>query len=104
MSKKYYSTKEVSEIIGVRKEEIYRWFRFYNSDEYTKPDDLKLPKVKRSGVYPETARYLFTEQDIKQLQEFRKLITGKYRGLMGEYNYRFRRSRKQRSRITKYRK
>lgn len=81
----YVSISEVAQTLEVSNDTIFRWYHWYENDEFEKPEDLELPKY----VYLDKRRTkFFHKDDVQKLQEFKKALDagGKYRGVMAKYN------------------
>ena len=79
----YYSIGTVSTLIEVSVPTIKRWYEWYESDDYKKPEGLVLPvyhKLDNRGTK------FFAASDVQKLNDFHIDLNNKYRGAMGEFN------------------
>ena len=77
-----FTMQKVSQILGTSYMTIRRWYKWYESSEYEKPEGLKLPEP---TVDSRNIKY-FSWSDIMILKQFKEDLKGKYRGCMSEFN------------------
>lgn len=79
----YLSIRKVSSILDISDHTISRWYKWFESDEFTKPKDLQLPpyyfKDRRKTKY-------FKKTDVDKLEEFSNKLRTTHRGSMSEFN------------------
>lgn len=77
-----FSMNKAAQIIDVSTNTLKRWYKWYENEDFKKPDDLILPEY-RIG---DRGQKFFTMEDIPVLQQFKEDLQGKYRGCMAEFN------------------
>lgn len=77
-----FTTARVAQILDISTNTLKRWYKWYNSDNYEKPQDLKLPQPEITS----TGTMLFTMPQIQALHQFQIDLRSKYRGIMAEFN------------------
>ena len=79
----YLSIRKVANIIDVSDHTIARWYKWWESDEFKKPEGLTLPpycyKDRRKTKF-------FKKSDIDKLREFAEKLRTTHRGAMSEFN------------------
>ena len=79
----YVSIRRVAYMIDVSDYTIKRWYKWWENDEFKKPEDLYLPpyvyKDKRKTKY-------FKKTDIPAIEEFAARIRTTHLGCMAEFN------------------
>lgn len=79
----YLSIRKVANIIDVSDHTIARWYKWWESDEFKKPEELTLPpyyyKDRRKTKF-------FKKSDINKLREFAEKLRTTHRGAMSEFN------------------
>lgn len=79
----YLSIRKVSSILDISDHTIARWYKWFESGEFEKPDDLTLPpyyfKDRRKTKH-------FKKSDIPKLKEFAEKLNTTHRGCMAEFN------------------
>lgn len=79
----YLSIRKVANIIDVSDHTIARWYKWWESDEFKKPEGLTLPpyyyKDRRKTKF-------FKKSDIDKLREFAAKLRTTHRGAMSEFN------------------
>lgn len=79
----YISITDAAYMVGVSPVTIKRWVKWWESDEFKKPEELELPPY---YILDEKKTKYFKQEDIKKLKEFKiKLQTTCY-GCMAEFN------------------
>lgn len=79
----YLSINKVAMMLDVSDHTIRRWYKWWESPEFEKPEDLFLPvyySMDRRGTK------FFREEDIGYLKEFRNKIQSTHRGVMSQFN------------------
>ena len=77
-----FTTSRTAQILDISTQTLKRWYKWYNSTDFEKPKELKLPE-------PKTDRkntMLFTMEQIQELHQFQIDLRSKYRGVMAEFN------------------
>ena len=77
-----FTTSRTAQILDISTQTLKRWYKWYNSTDFEKPKELKLPE-------PKTDRkntMLFTMEQIQELHQFQIDLNSKYRGIMAEFN------------------
>ena len=82
MSTQLFSISKVAQIIDVSTNTIKRWYKWYESPEYTKPKEIKLP----SYTVDNRGTKLFKFSAIAQLEKFKQDLQSEYKGCMSEFN------------------
>lgn len=72
-----------SKMIGTTCRTIRRWYKWYENNEFSKPDGLVLPEYEFKDKTP--ALY-FRKEDIKVLAEFKRRVNTVDKGCMAEFN------------------
>nr|DAG65319.1 MAG TPA: plasmid partitioning protein RepA [Caudoviricetes sp.] len=77
-----FTTARAAQILDISTQTLKRWYKWYNSDAYEKPQDLKLPQpeITSSGTM------LFTMAQVQELSKFKQDLQTVYRGCMAEFN------------------
>lgn len=79
----YISISDAAYVIGVSIQTLKRWIKWYESPEFEKPEDLKLPPYyfmdRRMTKY-------YKKSDIPILKDFKLKINSKYWGAMADFN------------------
>lgn len=79
----YLSIGKVAQILELSTYTIARWYKWWESELFKKPDDLFLPKY----YYADRRKTKFFKvSDITQLEIFKKKIKSSHRGAMSEFN------------------
>lgn len=76
------SIARVAQAIDVSTATIKRWYKWYESADYEKPVELKLPEYTTDS----RGTKFFRMADIATLLQFKQDLQGKYRGIMSEFN------------------
>lgn len=77
-----FTTARVAQILDISTNTLKRWYKWYNSEDYEKPQDLKLPQPEITS----TGTMLFTMSQVQALHQFQIDLRSKYRGIMAEFN------------------
>lgn len=77
-----FTTSRTAQILDVSTQTVKRWYKWYNSKDFEKPTELKLPEPKIDGKNT----MLFTMEQIQELHQFQIDLRSKYRGIMAEFN------------------
>ena len=79
----YISIRKVANILDISDHTINRWYKWFESDEFEKPEGLVLP----SYVFKDRrkTRY-FKKSDLPVFEAFAKAINTTHRGCMAEFN------------------
>ena len=77
-----FTTARAAQILDISTNTLKRWYKWYNSEAYEKPQDLKLPQpeITSSGTM------LFTMSQVQELRKFKQDLKTVYRGCMAEFN------------------
>lgn len=77
-----FTTARAAQILDISTNTLKRWYKWYNSEAYEKPQDLKLPQpeITSSGTM------LFTMSQVQELSKFKQDLKTVYRGCMAEFN------------------
>lgn len=77
-----FTTARAAQILDISTNTLKRWYKWYNSEAYEKPQDLKLPQpeITSSGTM------LFTMSQVQELSKFKQNLQTVYRGCMAEFN------------------
>ena len=79
----YLSIRKVANMIDISDHTIARWYKWFESEEFKKPEDLSLP----SYVYKDRRRTkYFRKVDIPKLEAFAEALRTTHRGCMSEFN------------------
>lgn len=79
---KLFTTSRTAQILDVSTQTVKRWYKWYNSKDFEKPAELKLPEPK----IDDKNTMLFTMEQIQELHQFQIDLRSKYRGIMAEFN------------------
>lgn len=77
-----YSTARAAQILDISTNTLKRWYKWYESDDYKKPEGLVLP----TPVKDNRGTMFFTMAQIQELHKFQLDINIVYRGCMSEFN------------------
>ena len=77
-----FTTSRTAQILDISTQTLKRWYKWYNSTDFEKPKELKLPKPKIDGKNT----MFFTMEQIQELHQFQTDLQSKYRGIMAEFN------------------
>ena len=77
-----FTTSRTAQILDISTQTLKRWYKWYNSKDFEKPAELKLPEPEISG----NGTMLFTMEQIQELHQFQIDLRSKYRGVMAEFN------------------
>ena len=80
-----FTTSRTAQILDISTQTLKRWYKWYNSTDFEKPAELKLPEPKINGKNT----MLFTMEQIQELHQFQTDLRSKYRGIMAEFNATF---------------
>lgn len=81
-----FSTNRTAQIVDISTNTLKRWYKWYEDDNYIKPEGLKLPEYTVDG----RGTKFFTMEAVQELIQFKEeLMRGKYRGCMGDFNAKF---------------
>src|SRR5690606_28980210 len=72
-----------AKMIGTTCRTIRRWYKWYEKEEFEKPEGLVLPKYEYKDKTP---ALFFRKEDIKVLAEFKHRINTVNKGCMAEFN------------------
>jgi hypothetical protein len=79
----YVSISKVCLLLEISPHTIKRWYKFWENDSFSKPDDLYLPPY--YYVDRRKTKY-FKKEDIPKLVAFHEALQTTHRGCMSEYN------------------
>lgn len=83
VNENYLSIRKVANIIDVSDHTIARWYKWWESDEFDKPEGLSLPPY----VFKDRRKTkFFKKTDIPLLMEFADKLRTSHRGAMSEFN------------------
>ena len=77
-----FTTSRTAQILDISTQTLKRWYKWYNSTDFEKPAELKLPEPKTDSKNT----MLFTMEQIQELHQFQIDLNSKYRGIMAEFN------------------
>jgi transposase len=77
-----YSTARAAQILDISTNTLKRWYKWYESNDYKKPEGLVLPTPVRDN----RGTMFFTMAQIQELHKFQLDINTVYRGCMSEFN------------------
>lgn len=77
-----FTTSRTAQILDISTQTLKRWYKWYNSTDFEKPKELKLPEPKTDSKNT----MLFTMEQIQELHQFQMDLRSKYRGIMAEFN------------------
>lgn len=85
MTKKsdYISINRASLLIDISDHTIRRWYKWWENDDFTKPEGLFLPpyfNMDRRGTK------FFRKEDIHHLEKFKEQMQTTHKGAMAEFN------------------
>lgn len=79
----YVSIRKAALMLDLSDHTINRWYKWWENDEFKKPEDLYLPPY----VHKDRRRTkFFKKEDIQKLEEFHRKITTTHCGCMSEFN------------------
>lgn len=79
----YLSIRKVANIIDVSDHTISRWYKWWESPEFKKPEGLMLPQY----VYKDRRKTkFFKKTDIPKLEAFALALRTTHKGAMSEFN------------------
>ena len=61
-----FTTSRTAQILDISTQTLKRWYKWYNSTDFEKPKELKLPEPKIDGKNT----MLFTMEQIQKLHQF----------------------------------
>nr|DAT78182.1 MAG TPA: MerR HTH family regulatory protein [Caudoviricetes sp.] len=82
---KTFSTSRTAQILDISTQTLKRWYKWYNSDEYEKPPELKFP----DPTFDSKGTMFFTIKQVQVLEQFKLDLQDKYRGCMADFNSRY---------------
>ena len=77
-----YSTARAAQILDISTNTLKRWYKWYESNDYEKPEGLVLP----TPIKDNRGTMFFTMAQIQELHKFQLDINTVYRGCMSEFN------------------
>ena len=77
-----FSTSRTAQILDVSDRTLIRWYKWYENEDFIKPEGLKLPEY----TVDNRGTKFFTLEAIQQLAKFKEDLQGCYRGCMAEFN------------------
>lgn len=77
-----FTTARAAQILDISTNTLKRWYKWYNSEDYEKPQGLKLPQPEITS----NGTMLFTMSQVQALHQFQIDLRSKYRGIMAEFN------------------
>lgn len=79
----YLSIRKVANLIDLSDHTISRWYKWWESDEFEKPEGLSLPPY----VFKDLRKTkFFKKSDIPKLAEFAEKLRTTHKGAMAEFN------------------
>lgn len=82
MSNEIFSIARAAQIIDISTQTLKRWYKWYEDDDYEKPDGLKLPPYTTDT----RGTKLFTMSAVQQLIKIKELMSTEFRGCMADFN------------------
>lgn len=83
MNEDYLSIRKVANILDVSDHTISRWYKWWESPEFEKPEGLHLPNY----VHKDRRRTkFFKKSDISKLEAFATALRTTHKGAMSEFN------------------
>ena len=79
----YLSIRKVANLIDVSDHTISRWYKWWESPEFEKPEGLVLPPYVHKDL---RKTKFFKKSDIPKLEEFAKALRTTHKGAMSEFN------------------
>lgn len=79
----YLSINRVALVLDISVQTIKRWYKWWESPEFKKPEDLTLPPYYHMD---RRKTKFFKSSDIPYLKEFRNKLQTVHRGVMSEFN------------------
>lgn len=83
LNEDYVSAGKACLIIGITIDTMYRWYRWWENDNFPKPEGLYLPPY---YIKDRRRTKFFKNEDIPALQKFAEDVRGPYKGCMAEFN------------------
>lgn len=80
--KERFTIARVAQIIDVSTQTIKRWYKWYEDDDYAKPEGFKLPAYTTDSKRTK----LFTMSAVQELKDIKDKMSKEYRGCMAEFN------------------
>lgn len=80
------SAAQVCGILDITPQTLYIWYRWYNDDQFEKPDGL--PELPRYYQKMPRSKRFWRKDDIEKLKTFHSAVGKGRKGIMGEYNAR----------------
>ena len=77
-----YSTARAAQILDISTNTLKRWYKWYESNDYKKPEGLVLP----TPIKDNRGTMFFTMEQIQELHKFQTELRTIYRGAMAEFN------------------
>ena len=77
-----FTTSRTAQILDISTQTLKRLYKWYNSTDFEKPAELKLPEPKIDSKNT----MFFTMEQIQELHQFQTNLRSKYRGIMAEFN------------------
>ena len=77
-----FTTSRTAQILDISTQTLKRWYKWYNSKDSEKQNELKLPEHKMDSKNTK----IFTMEQIQELHQFQIDLRSKYRGVMAEFN------------------
>lgn len=81
MSEKF-SIARAAQIIDVSTQTLKRWYKWYESPDYVKPEGLKLPEYTTDN----RGTKFFTMEAVQELANIKVLMSTTYKGCMADFN------------------
>ena len=81
MSEKF-SIARAAQIIDVSTQTLKRWYKWYESPDYVKPNGLKLPEYTTDN----RGTKFFTMEAVQELTNIKELMSTTYKGCMADFN------------------
>lgn len=79
----YLSPGAVALHLEVTVDTLYRWYKWWENDNFEKPEGLYLPPY---YIKDRKMSKWFKKEDLPHLKKFRDDIRGPYKGAMAEFN------------------
>lgn len=83
LNDEYVSAGKAALLIEVTLDTLYRWYKWWENDNFAKPEGLYLPpyyhKDRRGTKF-------FKKEDIPALEKFAQDVRGRFKGCMADFN------------------
>lgn len=83
LNDEYVSAGKVSLMLDISLATLYRWYKWWENDNFPKPEGLYLPPYYHKD---RRATKFFKKEDIPALEKFAEEVRGRFKGCMAEFN------------------